>query len=60
MVEPLHQWDALDIATGSYWRPPQLSEQLSHVEPWAEQESFAIPDLTDQEWEAFTKALHER
>ena len=59
MPEPLHARDALDRATESYWFPPSLPQQLEQVQPWGEQESFAIPDLSDDEWDAFTKAIKE-
>lgn len=58
MAQPKPDKDLLDIATEAYWSPSTLNEQLSHVKPWTEQENFAIPDLTDQEWETFAKALH--
>lgn len=36
-----------------------LDAQSSDAEPLTADESFVIPDLTDDEWEAFVRALHE-
>jgi hypothetical protein len=49
----------LEVAKASYWRSSVLSVLMADVEPWGEDESFAIADLTDEEWEAFVDALQE-
>lgn len=41
------------------WNPPTLEELVAGLEPLRPDESFDIPDMTDEEWEEFVAALHE-
>ena len=50
---------AVDLASATFWSPTDLDTLLTGAEPLREDESFAIPDLTDAEWEAFARAPHE-
>ncbi len=59
MSEPTASPDAVDRASAAFWSPTDLDTLLVGAEPLREDESFAIPDLTDAEWEAFARALHE-
>ena len=51
--------DAVDRASAAFWSLTALDALLTAAEPLREDESFAIPDLTYAEWEAFARALHE-
>ena len=42
-----------------FWQPAELDSQVRGAEPMTADESVAIPDLTDNKWEAFARALHE-
>lgn len=57
-TEPTAGADAIDCASAAFWQPADLDIRVS-AEPLTADESFAIPDLTDDEWEAFARALHE-
>ncbi len=57
MPEPGASPDAVDRASGAFWSPTDLDALLSYAEPLREDAPFAIPDLTDAEWEAFARAL---
>ena len=59
MSEPTAIPDAVDRASAAFWTPTDLDTLLTGAEPLREDESFAIPDLTDAEWEAFARAPHE-
>jgi len=59
MSEPTASPDAVDRASAAFWSPTDLDTLLTGAEPLREDESFAIPDLTDTEWEAFSRALNE-
>jgi len=59
MSEPTASPDAVDRASAALWSPTDLDTLPSGAEPLREDESFAIPDLTDTEWDAFVHALHE-
>ncbi len=58
-TEPTAGADAIDRASASFWQPAELASQVRGAEPLTADESFAISDLTDDEWEAFVRALHE-
>jgi hypothetical protein len=58
-TEPTAGADAIDRASAAFWRPDELEAQVRGAEPLSADESFAIPDLTGDEWEAFARALHE-
>jgi hypothetical protein len=59
MSEPTASPAAVDRASAAFWSPTDLNTLLTGAEPLREDESFAIPDLTDTEWEAFSRALNE-
>lgn len=43
----------------SCWARPVLDEVMAGAEPFREDESFEIADLTDEEWAAFVQAIRE-
>jgi hypothetical protein len=52
--------DAIDHADALFRRPsPTLEELMSDVEPITSWDDLDIPDLTDEEREAFAAALHD-
>jgi hypothetical protein len=57
--EPTASADAIDRASAAFWQPAELEIEVRGSEPPSADESFAIPDLTNDEWEAFARALHE-
>lgn len=59
MSEPVPTPDAIEQANALFWNPPTLEELVADLEPLRSDESFDIPDLTDEEWEEFLAALHE-
>ncbi|MEX2291810.1 MAG: hypothetical protein WD794_15975 [Mycobacteriales bacterium] len=58
-TEPTAGADAIDRASVAFWQATGLGTQVLGAEPLTAGESFVIPDLTDDEWEAFMRALHE-
>ena len=44
---------------GQFWRKHEVADLFAKVEPLAEDESFAIEDLTDDEWDRFWAAVQE-
>jgi hypothetical protein len=58
-TEPTAGADAIDRASAAFWQPADLDTQVLGAEPLTSDESFVIADLTDDEWEAFARALHE-
>ena len=59
LSEPTAAQDALDHADAFFWHRRDLDEFVGGVEPLREDESFEIPDLADDEWERFVRAIHE-
>lgn len=59
LSEPIFIPDALDEASASSWTRPDPDEVMAGVEPFREDEAFEIADLTDEEWDAFVRAIHE-
>ena len=59
MSEPVPTPDPIEQANALFWNPPTLEELVADLEPLRSDESFDIPDLTDEEWEEFLAALHE-
>lgn len=59
MSEPTSVPDALDEASTAFWQRQDLEEIMAGAEPFREDESFEIADLTDEEWDAFVQAIHE-
>jgi hypothetical protein len=49
----------VDRADASYWRGRDLEDLLRGTKPLREDESFEIPDLGDDEWDRFVRAIHE-
>ena len=58
-TEPTAGADAIDRASAAFWQPGDIAAEVLGAEPLTAEESFAIPDLTDDEWEAFARTLHE-
>lgn len=58
-TEPTADADAIDRAAAAFWQPDELDTRIRGAEPLSADESFAIPGLTDDEWEDFERALHE-
>jgi hypothetical protein len=59
MSEPTSAPDAIEHADASFWRARDLAEVVGSTEPLREDESFEIPDPTDDEWDRFVRAIHE-
>ncbi|GAA3145089.1 hypothetical protein JOF29_005646 [Kribbella aluminosa] len=59
MSEPTSAPDAVDRAGASYWQRHHLEDLLRGSKPLGEDESFEIPDLADDEWDRFVRAIHE-
>jgi hypothetical protein len=59
MPQPAASNDHIEHASTQFWNPPSLEELMSDVVPLAADEHFDIPDLTDEEWDAFVAALDE-
>src|ERR1700733_819675 len=59
MPQPAASNDHIERASTQFWNPPSLEELMADVVPLAADEHFDIPDLTDEEWEAFMAALDE-
>ena len=58
-TEPAEGADAIDRASAAFWQPGELDSQIRSAEPVTADESFAISDLTEDEWEVFVRAMHE-
>jgi hypothetical protein len=58
-TEPTAGADAIDRASAAFWHPVDIDAQVLGAEPLTADESFVIADLTDDEWAAFARALHE-
>lgn len=59
MSDPAHKLDAIDEANARFWRPRTLEELMAGKKPIKSWDDLDIPDLTDEEREAFAKALDE-
>jgi hypothetical protein len=59
MEDRAHKPDAIDRADLAFGNPLTLDELVTDLEPLRPDESFDIPDMTDEEWEEFVAALHE-
>jgi hypothetical protein len=59
MSEPRSAPDAIDAASAGFWDGRDLDAIMAGAEPFREDESFEIADLTDEEWAAFVQAIHE-
>ena len=56
---PSRKPDAIDQADAQFARSLTLEELVADLEPLRPDETFDIPDMTDEEWEEFVAALHE-
>jgi hypothetical protein len=59
MPDPAAKPDAIDQADAVFRTPPSLDELMAGVAPLTPENDLVIPDLTDEEWEAFVAALNE-
>jgi hypothetical protein len=59
MSEPTSVPDAIEHADASYWHGQDLEKVLRGTELLGEDQSFEIPDLTDEEWDRFVRAIDE-
>jgi hypothetical protein len=59
MPEPATSNDHIERANTQFWNTPSLEELMADVAPLEPSEHFDIPDLTDEEWDAFVAALDE-
>jgi hypothetical protein len=59
MPEPATSNDHVEQANTQFWNPPSLEELMADVAPLEPNEHFDVPDLTDEEWDAFVAALAE-
>lgn len=59
MPDPAPKPDAIEQANARFWNSPTLEELMADVPPLTSMDDLAIPDLTDEEWEAFLAALNE-
>jgi hypothetical protein len=59
MPEPAANHDLIEQASSLFWNPPLLEELMADVAPLDPDEHFDIPDLTEEEWEAFVAALEQ-
>lgn len=59
MTEPTAVPDAIDHAGASFWTRRDLEDVTAGVEPFREDESFEITDLSDEEWDTFVQAINE-
>jgi len=59
MPDPAAKPDAIDQADALFRNPPTLEELMEGVEPLTPENDLTIPDLTDEEWEAFVAALND-
>jgi hypothetical protein len=59
MSEPTSRSDPVDQADAWSRHRRDLEEIVDGVEPLREDESFEVPDLTDDEWQQFVQAIQE-
>jgi hypothetical protein len=57
MEDKARKPDAIDQATARFWNLRTLDEILTDVQPITSWDDLDIPDLTDEEREAFARAL---
>jgi hypothetical protein len=57
MSEPKESPAAVDRASAGFWSPADLETLLTGAQPFREDESFAIVDLSADGWGAFARAL---
>ncbi|MGH2880630.1 MAG: hypothetical protein ACRDK4_13630 [Solirubrobacteraceae bacterium] len=60
MPEPAaNNHDLIEHANLLFWNPPQLEDLMADVAPLDPGEHFDIPDLSDEDWDAFVAALEQ-
>jgi hypothetical protein len=59
MTDSVPKQDAIDEAIARAWTPRSLEELMAGVPVLESWDQLDIPDLTDEEREAFAKALDE-
>jgi hypothetical protein len=57
MSEPATKPDAIEEANAQFWKPRTLEELMADVPVLESWDQLDIPDLTDEEREAFAAAL---
>jgi hypothetical protein len=57
MPDPAPTPDAIDEAIAHAWRPQTVDELMAGVPVLESWDQLAIPDLTDEEWDAFEAAM---
>jgi hypothetical protein len=57
MPDPAPEPDQIDEAIARAWKPRTLDELMVGVPVITSLDQLAIPNLTDEEWEAFEAAL---
>jgi len=57
MPDPAAKPDEIDEAIARAWRPRTVEELMAGVPVLQSWDQLAIPDLTDEEWEAFEVAM---
>ena len=57
MSEATSAGDELDRANAAFWLGGDVRARLEHIEPFSSEESFAIADLSDDEWRDFLAAV---
>jgi len=59
MTDSAPKSDAIDEAVARYWKPRTLDELMAGVPVFESWDQLDIPYLTDEDREAFAKALDE-
>lgn len=59
MADSAPKQDAIEQANTMFWNTPTLKALMADVMPIASWDDLDIPDLTDEEREAFAAALDE-
>lgn len=57
MSEPVPEPDQIDEAIAQFWKPQTLEELMVGKKPLSSWDDQDIPDLTDEERDAFAAAL---
>ena len=57
MPDPASKPDQIDEAIARAWKPRTVDELMAGVPVITSLDQLAIPDLSDEEWEAFEAAL---
>jgi hypothetical protein len=56
--EPAPARGPVEAAVEEFWRPGSLEDVVGAVEPWRAEDAGAA-DVSDDEWDAFVRALAE-